>query len=166
MSTNTVKETLNLSAPWIEFYHKVETLFDPDPNVAVVYDDATKIIKLYVDGTDKANALEKLLPKEKVFGNITVKIAVIPSNLLETKDGLIQAAFDGNPNFVEVVTAQGMHGEPQFTYVAFAAKVAQFWNDNMHDLHGNMNCLYEDLARDVIGEEIGVCFCTDELVKD
>ena len=68
MSTNTVKETLNLSAPWIEFYHKVETLFDPDPNVAVVYDDAAKIIKLYVDGTDKANALEKLLPKEKVFG--------------------------------------------------------------------------------------------------
>lgn len=166
MSDTTVNKNLSISAPWVTYYHQVNALFDEDPNVSVVYDEENNVIKLYVDGTDKAEALSRLLPTEKNFGGVSVKVEIIPANKTESIADTLAAAFDGNPNFVEVVEAHSSYGEPTFIYCAFAAKVAQYWNDNLHDLHGNTSTLYEDLAREVIGEEIGVCFCTDEIVKE
>ena len=67
------KKGLNLASPWAIFYHEVQALFEKDENIKIIFDEENYVIKLYVTGTDKAVALEKLLPQEKDFGNITLK---------------------------------------------------------------------------------------------
>lgn len=165
--TKTIPETegtLGVSAPWITYYRQIHALFDADPNVGVVYDEENNEIKLYVDGTDKANALTQLLPVEKNFGGVTVKTTVIPANKTERKEDLLQAAFEGNPNFsyIHVVGDNPMLNGT--IYVLFKPNVAQFWNDNLHDPHGLVSDLYENIARDVIGEDGNVMFSTDEVM--
>lgn len=159
-----VNGNVKLAAPWVTYYRKVCALFDADPNVGVVYDEENNEIKLYVDGTDKANALTQLLPAEKNFGWVTVKTTVIPANKTERKEDLLQAAFEGNPNFsyIHVVGDNPMLNGA--IYVLFKPNVAQFWNDNLHDPHGLVSDLYENIARDVIGEDGNVMFSTDEVM--
>ena len=51
---------LNLSPPWVQFYHEVDALFKHDTDVNVIYDDSKApeyALKLYVDNIAKADAL-------------------------------------------------------------------------------------------------------------
>ena len=68
---------LKLAAPWTIYYEEIKALFSSDPDIQISIDDDEKVVKLYVTGTEKAEALEKLLPAEKVFGNITVRTEVV-----------------------------------------------------------------------------------------
>lgn len=156
---------VKLSAPWVSYYKKIKTLFDEDPNVSVDYDEDNREIKIYVDGTDKATALDTLLPDEKSFGNVVVKTTVIPANKVEKKIDLLRTAFDGNPNFSYATTVEGVLTNP-ISYVVFKPKVAQYWDDNLHDPHGLVSTLYANIAGDVIGESDGICFATDSVDAD
>ena len=153
-------ENTKLSAPWITFVHELEALFAEDSEVKVKYDDETNIVKLYVSDTDKATALEKLIPAEKKFGNITVKVEVIPPNADEfTKEELFNKAFDGNGALAYTASYDNPLGH--FTYIVFGKKVVQFFNDQLDDVNGNKSMLYQDIASDVFGEGHGVFYCTD-----
>ena len=57
-------KNLKLSAPWVLFYREIEAMFGADPDVRVAYDEEENIVRLYVDGEEKAEAIEKLLPRE------------------------------------------------------------------------------------------------------
>lgn len=151
---------LRLSAPWILFYKAIEALFKKDKAVKTAYDDENKTIKLYVDGDRKVEALSKLLPQERNFGGVIVKIEVIPANEMKTQADLFKAAFDGNYAFAyirEVTDPFSNRG----SYVVFKRDVVQYWADNLSDINGNISTLYEDLARTVF-EDSGVFFCTTE----
>lgn len=150
---------VRLSAPWITYYRQVETLFKDDPAVKVSYDDEMKLIKLFVEGQDKADALTQLLPAQKAFGNVCVTISVIPANQPTKKVDLLKKAFDGNPIFAYASTIEDVMTNP-ISYVVFEPVVAQYWNDNLHDPHGLVSTLYEDLAREIFGEEGGIFFST------
>ena len=94
------KKGLNLASPWVIFYHEVQALFEKDEDIKITFDEENYVIKLYVTGTDKAAALEELLPQEKDFGNITLKIEVIPANNENpTFKELYERALTGNPIF-------------------------------------------------------------------
>lgn len=152
-------EKLMLSAPWVTFIHELQLLFEQDKDIRMVVDSNLLEVKLYVEDWRKADALSKLLPQEKVFGNVTLKIDVIPAN---HGDGspfcLIQDAFKGNPVFVGAESESKMIGT--FNYVVFKKEVAQFFNDQLDDINGNKSMLYQDIARDVLGEKDGVFYCT------
>lgn len=151
---------MKLSPPWITFYNKIEALFEQDPEVKIVYDDEKKEVKLYVDNSRKADALSQILPTEKTFGNITMKIIVIPANSdLTTKIDLFAEAFDGNPALRYVQHVDAVIGA--FDYAVFQNKVVQFFNDDMSDINGICSTLYEDIARDVFGPNTGMFFCTE-----
>lgn len=150
---------LKLSTPWVTFYFEIEALFKNDPDVIVELDEEDLAIKLYVDGVEKAEALAKLLPDSRNFGNITVPIAVIPANKEQTKLDLFVKAFEGNPALSYVV--KGSPDKPfSFDYVVFRNEVVQFFNDDLSDVNGNESTLFEDIARDVF-EDAEVYFCTD-----
>ena len=150
---------MKLSSPWVEFYRKIEALFAQDEEVKVVYDEEKNEVKLYVDNVRKADAMNQLLPAEKVFGNVTLKITVVPSNNDEiNKADLIAEAFDGNPALSYVQHVDAVIGS--FDYAVFQNKVVQFFDDNLADINGNRSTLYEDIARDVFGND-GVFFCTE-----
>ena len=154
-------KNLKLSAPWVLFYREIEAMFGADPDVRVAYDEEENIVRLYVDGEEKAEAIEKLLPRERTYGNVTVRTAVIPANQLQqSRVALFQAAFQGNPAFAYTKTITGVFTSP-ISYVVFANKVVQFFADNLHDINGNISTLYEEIALDLFGEDEGICFCTN-----
>ena len=152
---------LNLSAPWVTYYRKLEALFGKDPDIRVEYDEDEIEVKMYVENATKADAITQLLPAEKAFGGIVLKITVIPANkLTASRADLIATAFEGNPVYSYGVTVDGVSSNP-FNYVVFKNEVVQFYNDQLNDVNGNISTLYQDIAKEVLGESEGIYFCTD-----
>ena len=144
------EKTVTMISPWINYYREVEALFEPDPYIDVFFDDENYILKLFVKGTEKALALQKLLPEERTFGNVTVKVMVIPANYLDedtTVLELFELAFKDNPALIFTETAPRLFGTMDF--VVFDNKVVQYDNDDIGDYNMVKSTLYEDIARDV-----------------
>lgn len=159
---------LKLSPPWIIRVSEIEELFRDDDEVHVVYDNDTYEVKLYVDSAPKAAALEQLLPEQYIFGNVTLKVIIVPANDMKfgvpnfsNRDSLYRTAFSNNPAFDFVQTLQGIFAN-NLTYVVFANKVVQYWNDDLGDIFGQCSTLYQDIAKNVFGEQEGVFYCTNK----
>lgn len=154
--------TATLSPPWITYYNEILKLFGDDPDVsAVTYNNVTHTINMYIDNAEKAYAIMRLLPTSKDFGKVVLKINVIPSNNIVDSLELFKKAFEGNPVFS--FTKESSLPSAPFKFVVFKNKVVQFYNDNLQDINGNKTTLYEEIARDVFGENNkGIYFCTDE----
>ena len=54
--------SVKLSSPWINFYREIQALFKDDHDIKIDYNDEEKVIKLFVEGDEKADALMRLLP--------------------------------------------------------------------------------------------------------
>ena len=155
-------DSLKLSSPWERFYKEIEALFKDDPEINIIYDRENNVIKLFVNNEKKADALGQLLPMERTFGNVTVKVQVIPGNMLGNgKTSLFQDAFCGNPALAYIRTGDNII-LGTVSYVVFANKVVQYFNDDISDLHGNCSTLYQEIAKDVFGEQAGLFFCTEK----
>lgn len=151
-----------LSPPWVIFYREMEALFKEDPDIQMTFDESKKEITMRVDNAGKAEALSRLLPVEKFFGNVSVKITIIPPNgFTATKSSLFEQAFEGNPIFTDMLTVEGVFANP-LSYLIFRKEVVQFYTDNLGDANGLRSTLYQDIARDVFGDTEGVYFCTSE----
>lgn len=160
--------TFHMSAPWVVFYREVEAMFKYDPEVHVIYDEADNVIKLFVDNSDKAEALEMLLPKTKTFGNITLNIQVIPSNGKNdfdfsdiSKEELFDIALEDNGAFSFTRSVPVMLFSNTLTYVVFRKQVVQFYTDDLGDYYGQCSTLYQNIAKDVFGEIDGIFYSTD-----
>lgn len=156
---------LKLSAPWYITVREFEALFNYDEEVHVVYDEETLTLKLYVDNADKAAALAELLPTVYEYGTKVLAVEVIPANeskcdmTIESKEFLYEMAFEGNPIFSFARSVR--LGTNTLTYVVFLKMVVQFFIDDLSDAFGNRSTLYQEIAKDIFGEEEGVSFCTD-----
>lgn len=149
-----------LSPPWAIFYREVEALFKNDPEIHITYNEETLELKLYVDNPTKADALMKLLPRQKDFGNVSLHIAVIPADRENIDNvSIYQQAFEGNPALSYATSTQ--YPAYPADYIVFKKEVVQYFNDSLADINGLCSTLYEDLARDVFGDNAGVYFCTD-----
>lgn len=150
---------LKLSPPWNTFVSELKALFGEDPDIEIQYEDGDYEVKLYVAGDAKADALAQLIPAERVYGNVVLKVTIVPANKNGIDEAsLIEAAFKGNPVLKEMLRLKTPFGE--YDYAVFRKQVVQFFNDDMTDPHGNKSTLYEDIAKDVFGDT-GVFFCTD-----
>jgi len=158
-------KNVKLSPPWITYCHKIESLFKNDPEVEVMYDNEEVELKIYVSEPEKADALIKLLPNNKEFGNVTLKITVIPPDNKESKLDLFRKAFNKNPDVVDIYTASSPLA-PAFSYIIFKKEVVQFFNDDLTDVHGNLTTLNETIATEIFGEMSGIYFCTDNGKED
>ena len=165
-----IKENLQnvqIISPWIDFYRKVEALFAMDPDVQVKWNNEESTLYIYVTGTDKAEAIQALLGTERTFGNLYAYISVIPSN--DSKPSMVdylRRAFAGNPALVDVVTlASDLPTIGGWTYAVFKGKVVQYHNDDISDVNLLRSTLYQELAKEVIGEQPGVYFCTEKVIK-
>lgn len=168
---------LGLTSPWVTFYHEIEVFFKKDPEVKVVYDEDENVINLYVDNAEKAAALTELLPVEKTFGAVTLKVNVIPANrinvftLTEYKANIVNqplnqlyyAALNGNESLKEIIPVIGVFNNP-ITYVLFKKEVIQYFNDSLGDFNGVCSTLMQNIAKDIFENTEGIYFCTD--IKD
>ena len=157
---------LKLSPPWITYVNMLTAMFGADPDIKITYDNNRCEVKLLVEDSRKADAIETLLPYYKTFGNNELEIKVIPANekakLGTVSDKtLFDIAFDKNPVYAYSVEISGLFNNTM-TYVVFKNKVVQFFNDNLDDIHGLTSTLYQDIAYELFSDEIrGVFFNTD-----
>lgn len=155
--------TLNLIAPWVEHYRKINAFFKRDPEVNVIYDDKDRTIKLYVANANKAAALENLLIDELTFGAVTLSIEVIPPNesdKVTIPRNIFSVAFEENPIITDIITVSGVMTN-SITYVVFAKEVVQYFNDDLSDYAGNRSTLYEILAKEIFRKMDGIYYCTN-----
>jgi hypothetical protein len=167
-TTNIETENKNVSivSPWVDYYRQIEALFNKDPEINVVFDDDAPEVKLYVESSEKADALMHILPTEQAFGNVVLKITIIPADeIKESKINIIKKAFKGNPVVSFIKSIEGISTNP-FHYVVFRNEVVQYYNDDLSDFYGNKSTLYQDIANNIIGESEGVYFCTDKPSAD
>lgn len=149
-----------LVSPWVLFCRKIEALFAEDPAVRVRYRASTQVIEVNVSGKEKADALKQLLPKKKTFGNVTVHIDVISSNLdSPSKLGLFRKAFDGNKALAYI--REGGESVFDLNYIVFRGTVVQYRSDDIGDVNGLTSTLYQDLAKDIFEDAPGIYFCTE-----
>lgn len=151
---------LKLSPPWNTFVNELKLLFGEDTDIRINYIEGSNEVLLYVDNPEKAYALTQILPNQRIYGNVCLNITVIPANNLnEATEDLFRKAFKGNPVLSNVLTVPSPYGS--MNYALFRKQVVQFYNDELCDPHGNKSTLFEEIARDVFGEESGIFFCTD-----
>ena len=159
---------LKLSPPWQTFYKEMQAMFGLDPEIWLDahLDGENKEIDIYVDNPRKADALDRLLPAKKTFGDVSVEIMVIPAKD-ESAIDLFRNAFANNPVFKFADNLEELFSNPIY-YVVFAKEVVQIQNDDIGDRFGLKSTLYQDIAKDIFGTEednfwlSGVHFCTDE----
>ena len=151
-------ERVGISAPWVTFAKKIEKLFEYDAEVKTQFNNEDCAMKIFVNNPIKAEALTKLLPETKEFGNVTMTIEVIPANS-EDPDALIRAAFYKNPVLDDIVVKKTPDGS-KLTYGIFKKAIAQFFNDDITDSCGRTSIMYQDIARDVLNAPLGTYFCT------
>ena len=154
-----------IASPWMTFAREVHEMFRHDPEVDVEFDNDALELRLYVANASKADALGKLVPAERQFGNVTLKTTVIPANEDESEVELFRRAFAGNPVVVDIETVQDMFGS-EVSYVEFAPKVVSFPNDNIGDVNGCTHTLYETIAKELFTTSAGTRMCTALLVGD
>ena len=161
---------INLQPGWDERYNELVQMFLYDDEVHVIYDRDNLEVKVYVNDAIKADALYKVLKHEHVFGNVTLKVTVVPPNALDDEADagydtaeLYEAAFAGNPVLSFV---RDIKGQFSATYVVFIKMIAQFFNDNLEDVYGNKSMLYADMAKDIFAEPAFFCTDIDDLVPD
>lgn len=152
-----------LSPPWYNYVSEINALFGEDPDIKIGFDQDALELKLLVDNTDKASALEELLPSSVQFGNVELKVFVIPANDMVVRNNarLFELAFKGNPIVSEMVDVPDVLSNP-VTYIAFRKEVVQYYNDDLGDLYGNRSTLMQEIAKEVFSDhDEGIFFCTD-----
>jgi len=152
---------MNMSAPWVSYYHKLVALFGKDPSISIIYDNDNVEIKMYVEGQSKAEALTELLPSTVDYGNVKLKVTVIPANTVSPAT-LFRNAFEGNPVYEEMIVIKPDGSTNPYTYLMFKNEVVQYWDDNLGDPHGNISTLAQNIASEVFGDTKGVMFSTEQ----
>lgn len=157
---------LKLASPWTTCFRQFKAFFQKDPEIRVVFDEDEPAINLYVENQDKADALAYLIPSARQFGNITLRINIIPANqqgvnsdsYTNTVDA-VMGALKGNKAMTgfQPVESAGFKA----MYVLFAREVVSYFNDNLGDLNGLTSTLYQNLAEEVFPNHSGVFFCTE-----
>lgn len=161
-----------IAPPWVTFVNEIAAMFGDDPDITITYNNTDYCLLVKVDNEEKAAAISTLLPERRKFGNVTLDVVVstsenkimIGGEMLEESKVLFETAFKNNPAFsfarrvdYDDFTIGGI------TYVVFANRVVQFFNDNLNDNFGNVSTLYQEIAKDIFTPEStkGVFFSTD-----
>lgn len=152
----------SLCPPWVEYFNKLNCLFGDDPEIKLEQDFDKREIRMYIESTDKAQALGKLLPGGFSYGTERWHLAIIPAN--ETRQNprdLLLTALEGNPNFCGIIDYKQDAIDRPFVYMMFAKKVAQYYNDNLEDANGMRSTLYSKLAKELfLPYDPTIKFCT------
>ena len=148
-----------ISSPWVGYARKLYMLFGQDPEINILYDNDGPEVRLYVNNSEKAEALTKVLPAVKSLGNVELKITIIPDNIEDTPIDIFRKVFSGNPILADIITDDNPT-QIGFSHVLFKKEVIQYFNDCLNDPMGLETTLYEDLARDIFEDPEGVFFNT------
>ena len=147
-----MENKLKLSPPWTTYYRQLKALFGKDPDIKLFFDEEEGAVKFFVYDRCKEYALQKLLPKEESFGNVTVKILIEGPEGEPVSSGnktLWEDAFEGNPVVSKIEAEETPFSSRSLVYIGFVKEVVQFFNDDLSDPHGNCSTLYQEIAKEI-----------------
>ena len=160
---------MRLAAPWYTWQKKIKALFEQDPDIIVgdVYaadnSDLDFAFDIEVRNHKKFNALDRVFPKVKTFGNITLGVILYDEENTLGADNpveLYKTIFKGNP-IVKDIREVIDFTCTEHAYIRFNPDVVQFPDDDISDYNGNWSGLAQDIAREVfVGAPAVVHFCT------
>lgn len=152
-----------LSPPWYTFHNLLVAALGADPEVKVSelkQHGATYSMNVMTPNKAKSQALAAVLVQVKQMGNITVQVSVPPpnhevspeANLTPTQFAeQLNTALKGNPYFMRTEVRPLVPGRPDaVVFPIFAAKVVQFFNDDLSDYYQNANILAADAFRQIL----------------
>ena len=164
MSNNT-----RIIAPWYEYQKKIVALFSHDPHITIssVYKPEGREVDYAFDievrKHEKFEALNRMIPSVKEFGNITLGIQLFDEENTTKKDdiaAICKAMFADNPIVDDVRVVTDQFGVQQ-VYVMFKAEVIQYYRDEFTDYNGLWSGLAQDIAKEIIDNSLGnLHFCT------
>lgn len=157
-----------LSPPWITYFNELRNSIGADPTVTVgplIPTDGNFIILVQTADVEKAIALATLLKPTVQFGNVSVTIVVsvsgdgivnpipCPLDAFEIAH-LFQVALENNLYFERVVVQPRLPGGENVIFPVFAAKVIQFFNDDISNLCQTFTEVAAKVFRDVMNDTI------------
>lgn len=156
------EKNLAKSAPWVTYTRELKKLFAEDPSINIITDpDNEYQVNIYVENIEKAYVIEHLLPNIVTFGNIELKINVIPGNLdINSKTKLFNIVFADNSVLEDSIQIDPYGTGSPITFLVFRKEVVQFFDDDLTDPNGNVSTLWQDIASDVFLDTDEVRFCT------
>lgn len=165
-----------IEAPWYTYQKKMAALFDGDSDIDIgeVMEDesgeANYVISIVVSDHEKYLALERILPYNVEFGNVTLRNIIYDAENIENgsyEADLYKKLFNHNLHVQEFKTVVDPMGT-EHTYLLFKPEVIQFFNDDISDYNGKWSGLCQDIAREIFdGNTYGINFCTANTnVKD
>lgn len=162
-----MKNNSTLTPPWENYRNLVEAFFEFDDDILVekkILDEGgEKHILVVVGDHNKFEALDKILTKKIVFGNITVIVDLYDAEN-DTDNSIdvatIEAAFQGNMMVDKLVNDEDATGT-NYCYVVFDdSDLIQFYSDDLTDYHGNTTILPEHAAKKLFNVPWNIQFCT------
>lgn len=145
-------DEVGLKSPWMTYVTLVKALFEHDDDVLVDYDSDDAELTLFVDDAIKADALAQMqergiFPAEREYGNVTLKVNVVPANDAASETDLYMAAFNGNPAFAGIggIEQMGL----TLSYALFAPVAVQYYSDDLSEYGGITTTTYAELAKEV-----------------
>ena len=159
-----------IEAPWYTFQKKVKALFERDQKIIVgeIYEteDGSPHFAFDIEVRDheKFLALDRVMPKTRTFGNVTLGINLYDEENANGNDNidLFDTIFRDNPIVKNIEVTIDFAGT-EFGFVCFKPEVIQFPDDNIADFNGNWSGLAQDIAQEVFNDGFrGVYFCTAE----
>lgn len=153
------------SAPWIGHCRKMQAFFAGDEDVYVgTFDPTDNSVKVYVRGSDKAEAIGGFLKSEVEFGGVKLRVNVVPDNdAAPTTEEMLIRAFGGNPLFAGTAVEEEHGGI--VTYAVFEPEAVQYWNDNIGSCYGVETYTAEDVARDIFDMDAFICSDVKAMVE-
>ena len=164
-----MKEKLNIEAPWYSYQKKIKALFSRDPQIMVEEiiptpdGDSNYTLNICVRNHEKFLALDRVLPRVKTFGNVSLEIVLYDEeNSLDkaSRIDIYRTIFDGNPIVKDIKEVLDFTSTTQ-GFIRFQPEVIQYLDDNIGDYSGLWSGLAQEIAKDVFDQEsFGIHFCT------
>ena len=159
--TNKVK----MSPPWDGHMSMLASFFAGDSRVKVGYCGDNNVGTIEVFDTKMYVALQQVMRQKVKFGNVTLKISIIPANSVKAFKGemtdlqALKEVLKGNPAFSKIKSEKG--GMFDFVFCIFKPLVIQWYNDNLGNPWKLTTSTYEKQADFVFKRELGVSFTTE-----
>lgn len=157
-------EKVRLSPPWDGHMSKLASFFKGDDRVRVGTCGMGYVANIEVFDTKMYSALEQVLNKRIRFGNVVLKINLVPANGVKAFKGemtdlaALKVVLKDNPAFAKIVSRKTELGNNVF--VLFKPVVLMWYNDNLASPYKQSTSVYE-LEAQIVFKDLGVSYSTE-----
>lgn len=167
---------LKMSPPWDGYMNMLASFFKGDTRVRVGSCDGRRVGTIEVFDGDMYQALEQVLNKKLRFGNVVLRIDIVPANCLRGKGDVLnikerdytdlaalKVVLSKNPAFAKIISRKTELGN--FVFCMFKPVVLMWYNDNLGSPYKQTTSVYEDAALHVF-KDCGVSFATEPVREE